>query len=1295
MNNSIKIAHLADIQIELRVSGTGKQRYDEYANVLTNCVSTCQMRNPDIITITGDIFEYDTTTGDEQLMFSRFLKSLLRIHSTKRIIIIPGNHDIKQKYNALLVEGSQQNVADSIESIVNAIDDSRISYYKHTGIYDDTVYPIKWAVWSQIDKFSVKEPKPSYSPWADINKSAFIDGKQVIELYHDPVRKCKQFDGKESKLFDEYSITFDDFGANLILAGDIHAPMIAQFSQGRTFTYCSSLVARNFGEGNYYHNHQISINGNQQHGMNFADFDLTTGEHKVEFVRIVNPVNRHTFYINEKFTYSNDAIDAMIANLDLTKLNYVRLICQGNVKDFIEHQDILSQKFSFAQKLEFSIDNTATTTNELQVESFDIDRAIKLDDLLSISKKYVNDVVNKTKTINSEQKQQSIDYINSLLEKQLSKLKFEDTTKTITLQSIECSNFMAFGDVKFDFGSSTLNVITGANGTGKSTIMHLINWLYTDRISSSQSLRDKKQQYAQYFNSSLEGEAVVTATGVFNVDGNQFSFTKTLTRSKSGKIELTCTLVTHNNSHYNQEALDVLKDYFDFDELQKLCFINSTTAVELKQMKPEELAQEFLQLTGLNISELLEAEFDAIQDEELSKLTKPVDTIDTLTEKINSLQINKEAKLQMITDINDTINVQNERIEQLEQTKQTKESSLHNVRTVEQLEQAKQTLHNNIDSLKTAIQYNESFIQQLKNEHVDVNVINSNIQKTESVINECKLKKMQLQNQLTEIDLEISKLKEQIANRVQILQQEHQAKVDTNNQSIQSAMSVVSNIQQEIQEFHEQRKQLVENANNEYFENINKLNKNINILQQQQNQLQTSINNNNTTKVGVRYKIDDLIKRIDVEESSKDKVCSNCGSPLSESAKARIQSNIDMMQQQLEQYNAESEQLRKSSSELINQINVLIDEINALSETRNKLSKPVVDTSEIDGKILVLNSKIANENTNIAKLRKNIVKLNDEFKSTILQDDIVANLKARIEQFDKSVVNTEIAQIVEQLKTTQVELSNLQLQLQEYSKTSTRINELELAINNAKNSISNINTQLVDLDVELLKAMENVEIKKKIEDIIKLKDELTSQVYNTKIQLQQVTYEVNTIDSNIDTLKIDIDNAKTWQLVTASLKLYKRIIGKNGLSQYVFAHILPSINSHLAQVVKDVDFRLYFDTETLELRFLDLKTNVSRGLQFISGMEQTVAALTIASIRRQLNYSKRYNFVFIDEISGTLNDGKNVTYDAKNYKSIVSKYIQRLSESIQVFIIDHVLDFNGAKIYEIQPSKEGAKIVQL
>jgi hypothetical protein len=122
---------------------------------------------------------------------------------------------------------------DSVQALVNLIQNPNITYYNKSGFYvDDNVI---WVVWHHGDHFSpwnelfnpTPENEPSfyhegivnlfdkYGSLAEIRKEF-----KFIDLYHDPVNGCKMFNGME--LTKDSYLSINDFHGDYAMLGDIH-----------------------------------------------------------------------------------------------------------------------------------------------------------------------------------------------------------------------------------------------------------------------------------------------------------------------------------------------------------------------------------------------------------------------------------------------------------------------------------------------------------------------------------------------------------------------------------------------------------------------------------------------------------------------------------------------------------------------------------------------------------------------------------------------------------------------------------------------------------------------------------------------------------------------------------------------------------------------------------------------------------------------------------------------------------------------------------------------------------------
>ena len=72
-------------------------------------------------------------------------------------------------------------------------------------------------------------------------------------------------------------------------------------------------------------------------------------------------------------------------------------------------------------------------------------------------------------------------------------------------------------------------------------------------------------------------------------------------------------------------------------------------------------------------------------------------------------------------------------------------------------------------------------------------------------------------------------------------------------------------------------------------------------------------------------------------------------------------------------------------------------------------------------------------------------------------------------------------------------------------------------------------------------------------------------------------------------------------------------------------------------------------------------------------METCFLGLSLIYTMHLLNVKNTVSHLFIDEISGTLNDGKGLSYEALNFKEILVQLLNKFKDK-SIFIIDHSIE---------------------
>lgn len=240
-----KIIHIADLHIRTyqyhELYKTQFQKFIDDVKKQIKGLSHDEVR----VVIAGDIAHQKINISNEQLMLtSWFLEKL--VNEVGKVVIIPGNHDFLENNTDRL---------DSITPIVELLNNSKISYYKDYGLYEDS--NINWVVYSLYQH----NEKPKYQK---------EKGKLYVGIFHGPIQGMSTDLG--FKFEDGYDrLNFVDL--DLLLCGDIHKRQQFTLNDGGKAVMIGSLIQQNFGETIKHHGYGVYDVENNQY--TFHDINNT------------------------------------------------------------------------------------------------------------------------------------------------------------------------------------------------------------------------------------------------------------------------------------------------------------------------------------------------------------------------------------------------------------------------------------------------------------------------------------------------------------------------------------------------------------------------------------------------------------------------------------------------------------------------------------------------------------------------------------------------------------------------------------------------------------------------------------------------------------------------------------------------------------------------------------------------------------------------------------------------------------------------------------------------------------
>lgn len=1301
----MRILHLSDIQLEIR---RNSQRYDEYADPLGTVIAAVKA-DPTIskITITGDLFEFCSVTDTERVMFIEFVHELEAIPHVEEVVITSGNHDLKQRFNDIQISGVPVIEASVMDSLRKTFTKStKVLILTTSGFFPSVSTPgLNWGVWAHEHKFDGQLDK--YNPWTNTDQ----DPKSVIELYHDNFAGALSFNGQIQKGCDEEGDGFNLFKAQTILAGHIHNPQQVVSSTGQRFTYASSLVMRNFGEGDYYMNDKRTVEGNSKHGYYIHDIDENNNFSTINsiFVPVDPHTSRTTINIDKNFDW--EMINSFrLLGTSKTK-NLIRLNVIGNEAKYHEHSaELITILRAQAVNVEISIEIDSSsifsdTTEQLDME---LDKLVSEQQILDIAIPYIKRRIRSTKRIMEEDKEQAENTTIEMFTTQLAKIRKTVDRNNISFKSLSLSNFMSFEDnVSIDFSAlKSLVKLSGTNGIGKTNIIKAIKWIVDDVIDSSQARNTTNQNAIDVFNDKRMDCNVVDSNFVFTNNGTLYTLTKTIERTfktrstdvtihnwkehlKSVQISKTLTIKTLESENILTD-LDViqteLKSIFGtVSDLEVLLFTNATLLDRLVKTNPDQLAEQVMYHLGLRYFSDMAADYDNLREEKLKSLSKPSSTIDALVIQKTDLTtaqtdggVLKETLTSTKAGLDAELLIHNTQINDLR-------TKLHQITdTVETIDQKIKTTTDNITTKQ----------QEYLNSLVEIETLTKSIDVIQNDFD-------------TRIEAEISS------------KQPLQTEIDNASHAVTLLVGELETIKAvTINLGTELKAKLQKDIDTKYSEKTATLNTSLQTNETAKNELQTELK-------GIKHSLE---LKISTDKQTATTLLDNLNGELTTTNKDLVTNN-----QMLNLYKT-STKCKECNQDLTG---------DALQEIQTRISERETTITDLTTKVQTLTESAENAKvglgvsmfTDTENYISTQLKTDQADKIKTLQDYIttIAGIKTELEtlQTEKTSEESKISEqvradpgVLESIgkmttKGTELETAKqavvtvtekntaaitaidskivvIRTEKSLYEGNKTKLITLKEDSGKLTATVDLFNIQLETYKSDRLKVEANVNTNNQISDLVTKASFVQTNIDTTSQELYNIVLKMETAKNSLTRIETDIKDLIAYRIMDASLAIYKTFISKTGLNKLIFEAVSKKLNVHMNDLLQDSPYKLAFIDGVLHL--IDSKNPdepVTRTAPALSGMQIILGGLSLFYVLRNASLGTRFDSVFIDEISGPLNDGKDLTYQAIDYKELLVKMIAKMRDTSKVFIVDHVLDFYDGSVLEVYPSTYGANIKEI
>lgn len=1311
----MKIAHIADVQVKNREKNLERPYNDSLQEIYDKINADNEI---EILVIAGDLFEYAEPNESERAMIYTFLSRLPEIKHLHEIVLIPGNHDLvkfgkSQAVNESLTEdlNVKSTPLDLFNDIIQTLNPDyakKYIYIDHTGIYESNILSrLIYVGYSLEDgmKFPFDE---SILDNDDRLKICVFHGmlKDYVETKKIPLRKdiLERLTSLEN--FPERS---------RVLAGDIH--QILSFDDPARdiyFWYSGSTQQHTHSEGWYLYTDNQAKNSitderkailtyeyegyhlqkpEKIYLSNWVSYITVTTSLEQSGTEIIESLNamdwekcagvdvtyvvvksKHKFSKIERKIY--EIIKSHIPNA-IISFDYGKITMDINTVESTVVKDILDEKTEV---------NESETDEPHQFDFNDIDNLVLSDEQLQKMFNYViQQQLTKVETDNTEKIHTAL---MDLFKTQLSDVVTKSKHYSIDLKQVYCSQFMALGknNIKLDINGITR--ILGTNGIGKTTLFRMIRWVFTGEVFEGMKSNTSVRNNMGIFNERLDDDSLTVSLAIEN---NHIPVV----------IRRTATRKWKNNTTYEQKHSKEWQDFVSTIQMDLQFIINPNT--ENQKIIVGENAQKNINvwlgdainklmfINQMKIEEILKSEKVNMNDTILDfigcdYLNSLENNLDEVKNELMTIPRPKRDRMQILTDISkeqaaikecdQNIEANNKEISDTEQkrTKKTEERNSTNTELI------------NLGNVENQITENEQEIDKVQGlvdsykPQEPKELIKPTITKPEypqSVIDELQQKLKTQEQRQQESNDKIIGIRTQIVTEIQ-------SQISAERDSIKESAHNVLKIETSVTDYETQIKTFLSEVRIKLQSKVSEQDRIIAEYRKTITENKASITNGVCPKCGRPFsddyethkqtleaeisKYEELIKN---EESIKSTYTNHLNElPKFTSFDGMTHDQIAVMQT--------NKFLQPKFGDILSKYKELTTDYNTHKQNQMQAESQV---SVLDEILSLVNTKI-NASEQLPKEYKEI-SIND-----FGYNDAVTEWKFIIDDVQKTT--NEISDTKESYNTKLQEYTN---HIEEVEAKNKEIREYNSGIESAKNTheqnvlkLGQLLTKKKLLDSQLptyQKLKHDLDVADStIKDFGDYIQTLTNS--NTQISIDKTRHEGNI--QNLEKEKSDYDKYQENNIIW---KIYSKVI-KDNFRDIVFEYYRTFLNRTLDVILDDTNFKLFWDSDN-QLIIVSVKNGNTTytPIKQASGMETIFTGLALIYTISLLNIKHRCSHIFIDELSGQLSTGKNLSGDVKNYQEIFIKILHKFVDK-SIFIVDHNIDYMGENVcYEVKYDESG------
>ena len=948
--------------------------------------------------------------------------------------------------------------------------------------------------------------------------------------------------------------------------------------------------------------------------------------------------------------------------------------------------------------------------------------------------KIVNDIVENIKSLFNEQIELSLSSIPNY---------------NIVLEFIETNGFMNLGSNKIKLDIPGLVRIIGTNGIGKTTLYNMLHYVIDGLLFESLKPGNKVKNTLLVFNDKAYTQDNVIVRLKATINGTAILITRTAYRK--WKTSATDDIKKSANwKDYISEVTSVVKlsvaskdGQKEFVGLEAETFVKkwfgniSNTIMILNQQKilsmlnlPSDKLQDLvLDYIGVDYLNSLKVNLPFIKNQ--YNLQKPKINIDDVrSDLVLSENLKKDGDSQLLI-LNETLNnidnqllIINDKLE-LSQKQQLDFGNIPELlKNVEINIEKENNLKNNFVIKEKYLLPIFSEIPPIENSYENENteIKNNNIileNNLDSIIKIKESKSKNVDEKLTELKNKISELNSEVKDNFNYLSTKYASNIEDLKIKYDNVFSELSvNYKNTLLALRE--KQTTKNSEISELININNsfVNRNILIdkeiesgicktclrplgddfeehktkLLEEKNENTINFDKNKDSLILLneeKNKIDNFVNLYsDLSDKSLSKNLKWFIDNDNSSIKREIIDNLVTLKKDIDLFNIYL--VKSNNNELGFFLTINDESIITFCEKIKLLKNQVLLYEKINENILTEN--IDNLNLLTEKIIDN--ELINFISSVIMDCNDIKSLQNKNENINSK--NIELNNSINLLKNEYIK------SLENYNKTLSNHNDNVSKITNENDLVETHNKQFSDIESRLLEYGKNKlsyenNLEKynnllfEINESLTEKSTLTQNKNNKNTEIINLEKDLINVDNKIETLTKEYNNYLEYKKHLSIYGLYDKLINKD-FPDIVFEYYRKFLNNTLNILLEDMNFKLYWDS-TGALYMVQIKngTETYRPVQLVSGMETCFLGLSLIYTIHLLNVKNNISHIFIDEISGQLNSGKELTNreNIVNYQAQLVLLLNKF-DTKTVFVIDHHIEnFYQTLTYSVEPNENG------